>query len=146
MKYYYIAKTSTSGFVGAFTIEQIAAQLEANAIRRDFVATESTDLSYNQLMKIGGATWVPVSQLLANHPTLPRVNSLPLPPISETTHCHVFYAGQQHGPYTPQQIKMMWSVGTLTADTSVLPADFPNWISKNKMLPPPHPSVRPRSR
>jgi len=55
-------------------------------------------------------------------------------PITDTTHCHIFCSGQQQGPYVPQQIKAMWSDGTLTADTLVFPKGFPDWIPINDFL------------
>ena len=70
MKYYFVAKTPTSGFIGQLTIEDIAANLRSNQIREDYVATESTGHSYAQLMKTGGVRWVAISELLADEPVV----------------------------------------------------------------------------
>ena len=56
------------------------------------------------------------------------------PPITVTTHCHIFNSGQQQGPYVPQQIKAMWNAGVLTADTLVFPDGFPDWIPISDFL------------
>lgn len=51
-----------------------------------------------------------------------------LPSITDATHCQVSYGGQQFGPYVLQQIRSMWTAGTITADASILPAGYPDWI------------------
>lgn len=63
MKSYYVSKTTTSGFVGTFTFDQIESMLKADVIKPDYVATESSGPSFNQLVESGSATWVPVSKL-----------------------------------------------------------------------------------
>ena len=63
--------------------------------------------------------WLRVSSLLSGVEEA-------LPSITNTTHCHIFCGGKQQGPYMPQQIKAMWSAGTLTTDTSVFPAGYPD--------------------
>ena len=51
MKSYYVAKSTTSGLIGTFTSDQIESLLKSEVIKPDFVATECTGLSYNQLME-----------------------------------------------------------------------------------------------
>jgi len=67
MKRYFLAQTATSKYIGITTIEEIAALLNANKIREDYVAAERTSTipSYVQLMKSRDAKWVTVAQLLA---------------------------------------------------------------------------------
>ena len=80
MKYYFVAKTPTSGFIGQRSIEDIVSQLNANEIKKDYVATESTGLSYAELVKRTDVQWEPVSQLVAQlH--LPE-SAAPQPPES----------------------------------------------------------------
>ena len=55
-------------------------------------------------------------------------------PIDNSTQCYIFLAGQQQGPYMPQQITEMWRSGTLTADTLVFPTSHQNWIPINIFL------------
>ncbi len=105
---------------GTFTALQVQARLNAGEIFADTICIP------NFLF----AAPVPLSEYFpdAPHRGDSTVKKSALPSITDTTHCHVFYGGQQHGPYIPQQIKTMWSAGTLTADTSVFPAGYPDWI------------------
>jgi hypothetical protein len=68
MRDYFVAKTPNGKFIGAYTIEQIAARVQAGEIQEDYVVTESNGPSYNQLLKMGSATWVTISQLLSSAP------------------------------------------------------------------------------
>lgn len=63
MKSYHVAKSTTAGFIGTFTFDQIESMLKAEVIKPDHVATDCIGLSYNQLLESSSATWVPVSQL-----------------------------------------------------------------------------------
>ncbi|MEW5974791.1 MAG: hypothetical protein AB1898_03180 [Acidobacteriota bacterium] len=65
MKFYFVAKAPNSGFVGQFSIEEIAARLHANEFKGDYVATESSGPSYAELVKGGAVQWQPLSQLVA---------------------------------------------------------------------------------
>ena len=96
-------------------------QTQTKGLRNRYEAVPAIGQSYGQLKRT--KDWVRVDSLLS---ALPEVTDLA--PVTATTHCHVFCAGQQRGPYLPQQIQTMWNTGKLTADTSVLPAGFPNWI------------------
>lgn len=66
---YYVAKTPKSGFVGSFTLEEVAAQLKTGTIQETYVATASTGPSYAQLLRAAGVPWVMVSRLLARGPS-----------------------------------------------------------------------------
>ncbi len=63
MKSYYVAKSTTSGFIGTFTSDQIESSLKSGVIKPDYLATENSGLSYSQLVESGVAIWMPVSQL-----------------------------------------------------------------------------------
>ena len=106
---------------GTFTTFQVQTRLQAGELFADTICIPKT---------LFGAA-VPLSTFFPDAPKRQEsvADEIALPPINDTTHCHVFYAGQQHGPYTPQQIRTMWSTGTLTADTSVFPAGYSDWIS-----------------
>jgi hypothetical protein len=67
MKRYFLAGTTTSKYIGLCTTEVIAAMLNSNQIRDDYVAAERTSTcpSYVQLRKSADAKWVTVAELLA---------------------------------------------------------------------------------
>src|ERR1700674_3757244 len=66
MKYYFVAKTPTSGFVGQFTIEEIAAGLRAKELKGDYVATASTGLPYAEFVKQSDISWLSISEIALN--------------------------------------------------------------------------------
>ena len=82
MKSYYVAKTTTSGFIGTFTFDQIESLLKSEAIKPDYVATECSGPSFNQLVKSGVAIWLPVSQLHRPIDT-PTAGTAPSNPVAE---------------------------------------------------------------
>jgi hypothetical protein len=92
-----------------------------------YEAVPAVGQTYSQLRKT--KEWVRVDSLLST-----VSDEIVLPTINASTHCHVFCAGQQLGPYIPQQIETMWSAGALTADASVFPAGYPDWVPISDFL------------
>ena len=122
---YYFRLIDHPQMLGPETLSAIEAHTKG--IRDRYEAVPANGQTYAQLRKT--KDWVRVDSLLS-----PASDEVALPPITATTHCHVFYSGQQHGPYMPQQIQTMWGAGTLTADTSVFPAGYPDWMPISDFL------------
>jgi hypothetical protein len=80
MAYYFVAQTKETGFVGQFTLEEIAERFRAGHIPGDYVATKSDGSSYAELLRSGTATWIPVAQLVAT--LLPQGRELPPPELA----------------------------------------------------------------
>lgn len=108
--------------LGPATISAIRSHTQVIPDR--YEAVLATGQTYSQLRNT--KDWIRVDHLLSSVPD--EQAEAELPPITDATHCHVFDAGQQLGPYVPQQIRSMWAAGTLTADASVFPAGYPDWI------------------
>ncbi len=64
MKRYIVAKTPTSGYVGALSAEEIATKLRANEISGDFVVTDFT-ASFMELAKRTDVHWERVSEFVS---------------------------------------------------------------------------------
>ncbi len=67
MKRHFVAQTASSKYkIGIFSIEDVAALLNANKIQDDFVATECnlSGPSYAKIIQSGDAKWVTIAQLL----------------------------------------------------------------------------------
>jgi len=65
MKKYFVAKQATSsGFIGRMSLNDIATQLSEKKISENFIATEITDWSYDDLIAKPDVQWETVSQLL----------------------------------------------------------------------------------
>jgi hypothetical protein len=122
---YYFRLLDHPEIQGPATLSSIEADTKGDRYRYEAVLADGQ--TYAQLQKT--KNWVMVDSLL-----LSASAEAALPRITATTHCHVFYAGQKHGPYVPTQIQTMWGAGTLTADTSVLPAGYPDSIPISDFL------------
>lgn len=113
----YYAYNQAGKDLGPFTLEQLQAKLDSGEFPSDKLVRAETSKDGWQTLNT-----------LSVKPRLSVLDKIALPSIDATTHCHVFCGGKQHGPYMPQQIQVMWSAGTLTADTSVFPDGYPDWI------------------
>lgn len=83
MKTYFVCKTPGSGFVGAYTVEQIQALLKTNEIKAEYVVTESIVPTFSQLMQMGGAQWMSVLDLLTGIEQQPPPKKLIQCPMCE---------------------------------------------------------------
>jgi hypothetical protein len=64
MKLYFVAKNSTSEFVGQWSLDEIVAKLNAFEIRGDYIVTEFTGTPYAELVKHPEVRWEYVSELV----------------------------------------------------------------------------------
>jgi hypothetical protein len=141
MRNYYVAKTPNGRFIGAYTIEQIVEQLQAGEIPGDYVATECTGRSYNQLVKIGGAKWVPISQLLSSEPVASPAATpvaashtdepVASPAATPVAASHTEYLARRSGwAMTGRAIGALW-IGIAIV---VVMGLFPPWIESRTMV------------
>jgi hypothetical protein len=75
MKLYFVARNSTSDFIGEMSLDDIVAKLRSNEFRGDYLVTESTGPSYLDMVKRTDVRWEYVSELVdRTYPPAP-VNS-----------------------------------------------------------------------
>lgn len=77
-RYFFVAKSPSSGFVGQLTDAELLRRFRVGELPRDYVVTESTGPSYNQLLKKSKVNWVSISELAEKlGDELQEISSLP---------------------------------------------------------------------
>lgn len=99
METYFVAKNKTGGFLGHFTIEEIAKRLSYAEISGDYLVTKSSESSHNNTIKSSTVQWITVRELLASQPIQQQTVPVTIPsPISEP--------GKRKCPFCAEEINI----------------------------------------
>ncbi len=82
---------SGSSYIGCFTLKTIRENLTTGRIKPDYFATADLGVSYNELVKIGGVAWIPVSELLAATPAEILKETIQLPVVEQRSGWATFF-------------------------------------------------------
>lgn len=64
MKYFYVTRKESAGFVGLLTLDEILARLDTGELKDSFSATESDGRSFAQFRKSGDGRWRTLATLV----------------------------------------------------------------------------------
>lgn len=128
MKYYIRKNADCFASKNKFSLAEIEGRLLAGEIDPSWEACED-----------GRRIWQAISKLTSvEPPATPEGIQYEAHNPPQDAVCYLLRDGQQHGPYTPTQIRTMWAAGQITVDTLYWFEGLSDWFQvanfANRML------------
>ena len=126
MKYYLRKSADCFASKNKFSLAEIESRLLAGEIDPSWEACED-----------GRRIWQAISKLTTvESPPKPEGIQYEAHNPPQDAVCYLLRDGQQHGPYTPTQIRTMWAAGQVTVDTLYWFEGLSDWFQVRKFCEP----------